>query len=299
MTNDPVLNIEKLEFSYTKRSKRSLVLVDIRELAIQQGEIVGIVGDNGSGKSTLAKLILGLYSPLSGTIQIFGQEIKKGFHAPGLAYIGDPAYAPGWLGLPVNFLVGELIQAFQKVLKNSGTKLSFPSLDKDLGLTKLLSRRIRDLSKGERMKLMVYLALSKQPELLIADEATDGIDSNIKPIVLEAVRRIVEQGSSVLWITHKRIELAKLSANKVYRLISNNKDDNKVEGGILQEELSPKLKCLARVVNTQKKRTTCYTDWPSEKENFEEITFEEILECAHSEDFSKMHLVIKKKGDCT
>ena len=213
MTNT-LLRLDNITFSYTKSQ---LPLLKAVNLKICSGEKIGIVGDNGCGKSTLVKLLLGLQQPNKGNVELFGKTASWKNHYPQLGYIGDPSFSPGETGLPTGISVGEVVCSFESFWKSSCQSLRSELIER-LELYKLFNRDVGKLSNGERKKLMAFLALGKETKLLIADEATEGLDKNAKPIVIDLVKQAAEKGKfAILWISHRREEIALLT-NKVYEL---------------------------------------------------------------------------------
>ncbi|NJM69262.1 MAG: ATP-binding cassette domain-containing protein [Scytonema sp. RU_4_4] len=211
-----LLELKNVTFSYRNPPK---LLLEDANFQLLPGEKIGIVGDNGSGKSTIAKLFLGLCKPQRGFIRLFGEEVSWGNHYPMLGYIGDPSYNPGGLGLPTNVLVGDLVDCFKKLWSNSIQDSSL-ELEDRLNLPLLYKNDIGVLSKGERMRVMAFLALSKQPKLLIADEATEGLDKESKKIILSELKRAFERSEfGMVWISHRHHEIAIL-VDQVYELTS-------------------------------------------------------------------------------
>lgn len=204
----PLLKLEKVTFRYNAKSDPLLKSVDLELLP---GERVGIIGDNGSGKSTIAKLLLGLCSPEKGVVKLFGKEAGWGNHYPSLGYIGDPSYSPGGLGLPTDISVRNLVDTFKQLCDDSRQKYDF-ELENELSLQDFYKTDVAKLSKGQRMRLMAFLALAKRPKVLIADEATEGLDSDSREVVLSAIRRASNRSNfSMIWISHRRYEVALLT----------------------------------------------------------------------------------------
>jgi len=197
MSHEPLLSFKNVSFKFGKKT-----LLKKINLSIEVGQSIGIVGDNGTGKSTLVKLALGLISPDNGDVSLFQKPSSWKTNYPSLGYIGDPSHSPGELGLPDSISVKEMIDCFRGLCeiplpsnvqdcesKNDLWDLSpgdfFEQLINLLNIKKLYSRDVGRLSNGERKKIMTLLALGKQPELLIADEATEGLDKTTKPIILK------------------------------------------------------------------------------------------------------------------
>ncbi len=207
----PLLELKDVVFSYTaSRSLKEKPLLNIERLIIYPGEKVGIIGDNGSGKSTIVKIILGLEDIPKGTVNLFGRRVSWGNHYSQLGYIGDPSFSPGYTGLPTSVSVGEFLKSFKAICEIEKEK-SF-EIEDSLGFEKFLKKDVQHLSNGERKKLMIFLALVKQPKLLIADEATDGLDEKSKLFVIKKIEDICRQSKlSILWISHQHHEVARLT----------------------------------------------------------------------------------------
>jgi ABC-type multidrug transport system ATPase subunit len=217
-TEQPLLELKNVSFYYDKNQE---ILKEVN-FKLLSGERIGIIGHNGSGKSTITKLLLGLYKPQKGTVNLFGRKVSWETHYPSVGYIGDPSYNPGELGLPNGITVEEVIQTFKKLWVDFVDKSSLDELVEQLEIAGLYRTDVGKISKGERMRLMAFLALGKKPQLLIADEATEGLDIDGEEIVVSAVENAaISDNITMLWISHRRDEVARLT-DEVYRLEQGN-----------------------------------------------------------------------------
>ena len=170
----------------------------IRDLnmTVPTGAIYGFLGPNGSGKSTTIKLLLGMQVAAEGTIEVLGHAIPQS--APqALARIG---YVPEKPHLYPSLTVGEMI-AHHGVFYASWDAARAEELRRQFALRN--EQRIERLSKGETGKLMMLLALSTQPDLLVLDEPTDGLDPVVRRDVLAAlVDYVSSRNATVLVSSH-------------------------------------------------------------------------------------------------
>jgi energy-coupling factor transport system ATP-binding protein len=243
MENDglrrPILELKDIVFSYlnvNKNDEVKPVLSIDKPVILYPGSRIGIVGDNGSGKSTIVKLILGLQFPQQGSVKLFDQDVRWSNHYPQLGYIGDPSYSPGESGLPTGITVCEVIDNFKGLWGLGADSLS--EFEENLEFDSFLEKDVANLSNGQRKKLMALLALGKieilvqegKPQILIADEATDGLDRKSKKFILEKVQSVAKDDLfSMLWISHRRDEVSIL-ADKIYELSEGRLTEIFVEG---------------------------------------------------------------------
>ncbi|WP_373897239.1 ABC transporter ATP-binding protein [Haloimpatiens sp. FM7315] len=160
----------------TKIIDEKVILKDIN-LHVEKGSIFGIIGENGAGKTTLIKCLTGIYKPTKGSIKIDGKEVfdKKEIKEK-IGYVCDENQYFS------SFKVIELKEFYEKTYKKFSED-RFYELNKKFKIP--LDRRIRELSKGMKMRVAILLNLSIQPEVLILDEPTSGLDVLIKREVMK------------------------------------------------------------------------------------------------------------------
>lgn len=209
----------------TKEFKNKAVLKGV-SFNIEAGDIYGLIGENGAGKTTLLKLIVNLLKPTSGNIQVLGKEIKKDSYDY-LRNIG------ALIDEPVFYKKLTLYENFKVHCEYLGfyDEEKLESVLKRVGLHNKKDRKIKELSFGEKQRLAIAYALITEPELLILDEPTNGLD----PIAIVELREILlklnrEFNTTIIISSHAINELETL-VNKVMFL----KNGEIVEDGLLEE----------------------------------------------------------------
>lgn len=194
MTN--AIEIDRLHY----RAGRSFEISGL-DLHVPAGSIYGFLGPNGSGKTTTIRLVLGLLRPRSGAIRVLDHSMP--LDAPRiLARVG---YVPEQPHLDPTLTVRELLR-FQAAFYASWDGAWAEELLKafDLGEERLFGR----LSKGQKGKLMMLLALAQRPDLLVLDEPTDGLDPVVRRDILAALLDYVsDRGATVFISSHLVHEL--------------------------------------------------------------------------------------------
>jgi len=169
---------------------------------IEKGEIFGYLGPNGSGKTTTIRCLMGLLRPTSGECCILGRRVVPG-KATEHNHIG---YLPGefraWPGLTPRKLLRLLARLGNGDQIDKRQEELAERLDLDL------DRKMRALSKGNRQKVGIIYAFQHQPDVLILDEPTIGLDPLIRQIVLDLIREIAQAGATILLSSHDLSEVA-------------------------------------------------------------------------------------------
>ena len=166
------------------------------DLEVRRGEIFGFLGPNGAGKTTTIRCLLDLIRPDSGTLRILGLDPQ-----------GDPVavqartgYLPGELRLNDNLSAERQIRFFADMRGGIGDWQRVRTLAERMELD--LDRPIKNLSKGNKQKVGVVQALMHEPELLLLDEPTAGLDPLVQQEVLDLIREARAAGATVFFSSH-------------------------------------------------------------------------------------------------
>ncbi len=178
----------------TKFYGKSRGIVDL-DISIKEGELFGYLGPNGAGKTTTIRCLLGLIYPTKGSASIFGMDIVENSTAirSRTGYVsGDPYFYPKMTGRETLNYVAQLHSGQPAVLRD---KL-VDHLDLDV------SKRCKDLSRGNRQKLAIVLGLMHDPDLLILDEPTLGLDPIMQKEFYGILKDFRDRGKTVFLSSH-------------------------------------------------------------------------------------------------
>lgn len=199
-----MLELSDLVKHYRLGSDSPIRAVDGVSMSIEAGEVVALYGPSGSGKTTLVHLIAGLRRPDSGSIRVDGREVTKMSHSEA----GD--YRLNTLGMVMQ---PSSLQPGARAINSASVKLMMGGkhaahqrmepLLSELGLGDRLRHRTEQLSMGERQRVLIALALSRAPKLVLADEPTASLDTDTTRHVLGLLRSVcIERGAALLIVTH-------------------------------------------------------------------------------------------------
>lgn len=195
-----------LTFENVRKSYGSLVAVDGLSLTVERGEVLGLLGPNGAGKSTSVHLAVGLLAPDSGRVAIAGNNPR----APGARR--QVGVAPQSLAL-YDLLSGhENLRFFGQMYGLSGTTLSDRvawALD-FVGLTDRAGDRVIGYSGGMKRRLNLAAALVHDPEFILLDEPTVGVDPHSRNQIFENILTLKRLGRTVIYTTHYMEEAERL-----------------------------------------------------------------------------------------
>lgn len=191
----PVLVAQELAYRYAGQAAQALAGVS---LALVRGQAVGLLGPNGSGKSTLINLLAGLRAPQGGRIAFAGGAATTVAWVP-----QEYAFYPD-LGCRENleFFAGMLDLPAAEAARRVDAAIATCMIEEFAG------RLARHCSGGVRRRLNLGIALLQQPEVLLLDEPTVGVDPQSRAFLLDRVRDMVAAGTSVLYATHYMEEVS-------------------------------------------------------------------------------------------
>ncbi|GED72009.1 zinc ABC transporter ATP-binding protein [Brevibacillus reuszeri] len=209
----PVVKLTGVSFQYEDK-----VVLDEVGFTLERGDFVGIVGPNGSGKSTLMKLILGLLSPTKGTVELFGQPLARFREWNRIGYVAQQV-AHGAGGFPATVrevvasgLVGK-VGLFRRLTARHHE--SVKNAVERVGLTAKLDQRIGSLSGGQLQRVFIARALVAEPELLILDEPTVGVDQESIEQFYGLLRSLKEENGLTMMIVSHDVGVMTQWVNKV------------------------------------------------------------------------------------
>jgi ABC-2 type transport system ATP-binding protein len=158
--------------------------------------VFGFLGPNGAGKTTTQRVLIDIIRPTAGTARIFGQDCQK----EGVAVRDRVGYLPGELAMYDSMRVHRFFQMYASLQKGNSDPEYWQVLSERVGLD--TSRRIGQLSRGNKQKVGVVTAFMGKPDLLILDEPTTGLDPLVQQTVMELVREANRAGATVFFSSH-------------------------------------------------------------------------------------------------
>lgn len=196
---EPAISIRNLSktFPVPFRRQRVQALKNL-SLDVQPGQVYGLLGPNGSGKSTTMKIVLGLVTPSAGTTHIFGRSSTHVASREKVGFLPENPYF-------YKFLTGEeTLHFFGKIcgLRGKSLKARASDLLKLVGLESARHRRLGGYSKGMLQRIGIAQALIQEPNLLVLDEPTAGVDPEGSREIRDLILRFKERGITVLLCSH-------------------------------------------------------------------------------------------------
>jgi len=192
-----------IEVSGLRKTYGSLVAVDDLSFSIRAGEIFGVLGPNGAGKTTTVESIAGLRRPDAGTVRVLG-----------LDPVADGPTLRQRLGvqlqqatLPDRLKVWEALELFASLYE---APADWRRLIEQWDLTEKRNATFASLSGGQRQRLFIALALVGDPEVVILDELTSGLDPQARRDTWEMIRAVRDAGTTVVLVTHFMDEAERL-----------------------------------------------------------------------------------------
>ena len=174
------------------------------DLTLSAGEFVVLAGPNGSGKSTLLRLCAGLLVPESGVVRVLDGSPREGAIRRRLGYVPQGLRAPGIVPVSVREVVGAgLVPArglFRPLRDTDWTRVN--GVLEAVGMSELAAECLFELSGGMQQRAMLARALVGEPEVILLDEPTTGIDQRFRPVIADELRGRADRGATVVVVTH-------------------------------------------------------------------------------------------------
>jgi ABC-2 type transport system ATP-binding protein len=181
--------------------------------SIERGEIIGLLGPNGAGKTTTIHMILGLITPTSGRINIFGKSMAT--HREEI--LEQTNFTSPYVAFPFRLTVLENLKVFARMYNLAKPRERIDQLLERFGITKLRDKPISGLSSGENTRVGLCKAFMNDPRLLLLDEPTAYLDPEIawqvKNALLDAQR---EKGTTILYTSHNMDEVERMCKRIIF-----------------------------------------------------------------------------------
>lgn len=192
---------------------KSLKAVDNVSFSIFPGEILGLLGPNGAGKTTIIHMLLGLTTPTSGDIQIFGLDLKK--HRADV--VQDVNFSSSYVSMPNSLTVKESLKVFARLYKTKDREKRIHELLKAFEIADIKNKLVRHLSSGQQTRLNLAKALINDPKVLFLDEPTASLDPDIADktrTLLKSIKK--ERNISILYTSHNMKEMEEMSDRIIF-----------------------------------------------------------------------------------
>ncbi len=183
--------------------KRGIVALDNVTLTVKQGEIFALLGPNGAGKTTFLKVLLGLTQPTTGTVSIAGLAPSDPQSRQKVGYLPENHRFPGYLtGLGFLEFTGRLYGLSEVEIDSRVDYLL-----KLVGMEKWVDTKLKKYSKGMSQRIGLAQALVGDPELLLLDEPTDGVDPVGKVEIRQVLEKMRDEGKTIVLSSHLLAEV--------------------------------------------------------------------------------------------
>jgi len=187
--------------------------VDGISFQIRQGEILGVLGPNGAGKTTTIQMLLGLITPTSGSIRMFGLDLETNREK----ILSQVNFSSTYISMPFSLTVEENLRFVARLYGMNDVKRRIDDVVKILEMEEFRSKVTRKLSSGQLTRLTLAKAILTEPKILFLDEPTASLDPDIAHKirgVLKEVRR--STGLSILYTSHNMKEMEEMSDRIIF-----------------------------------------------------------------------------------
>ncbi|MFJ3034706.1 dipeptide ABC transporter ATP-binding protein [Curtobacterium pusillum] len=205
----PVVDLRDVSVTFGRGARAVHALQGI-DIAVHAGETVGLVGESGSGKSTAARVALGLVKPTSGSVHLFGSDLRtargrdRRALRSGIGVVLQDPVASLDARMSVAECIAEPLAVHRRGMSSADRRKRIDEVLDAVRLPRTLaSRAPRELSGGQRQRVSLARALVLSPRLLVADEPTSALDVSVQETVLEVLRELQDDlGFACLFVSH-------------------------------------------------------------------------------------------------
>ena len=229
MPPECAIEVKDLSFGYS-----DVLLMDRISFCVNRGDFAAVIGSNGTGKSTLIKLLLGLLTPMNGEIYLMGEALSSFRRFPKIGYVPqNSGSAAGTFPATAEEIVLSSLYSqigFLKIPGRRHKQIVMDALER-VGMRQHAHSLISELSGGQQQRVMLARVLVNDPEILLLDEPTVGIDVGAVVSLMEILHRLnIDKKVTILMVTHDLSHVAQY-LNRVLCL----SDRNFAEDAIPQE----------------------------------------------------------------
>jgi ABC-2 type transport system ATP-binding protein len=242
---DLVIETSGLRKVFRTRRGRRVAVQDL-DLAVPAGGVHGFLGPNGSGKTTTIRMLLGLARPTKGTMRLFGERVPR--HLPAVidrvgAVVESPKFSPNFSGRQNLSLLAATIGASRTSVDSALETVSLIGRDQD---------RYKSYSLGMKQRLAIAATLLKDPELLILDEPTNGLDPAGIREIRDTIRDLGNAGVTVLLSSHILAEVQQVCTSATIigngRLLASGTVDDLLGAGTSYRVVVPDPRAALRAM---------------------------------------------------
>jgi ABC-2 type transport system ATP-binding protein len=206
--------MEKIvEVKNLKKAFNGFMAVDDVSFEIGRGEILGLLGPNGAGKTTIIHMLLGLTTPTSGEIRMFGMELGGNRRE----ILSDINFSSSYVSMPLSLTVKENLRVFAILYNVRDREDKIDELLRAFEIHDIRDKLVRKLSSGQVTRLCLVKALLNDPKLLFLDEPTASLDPDIADKTRKLLKRFRdERGLTILYTSHNMKEMEEMSDRIVF-----------------------------------------------------------------------------------
>ena len=190
-----------------------VTVLDKFSFDLHKGEVLGLLGANGAGKTTAMNMLLGLTTPTSGKIEVFGKDLQR--HR--IEILKRVNFSSAYTALPGNLYVWQNLSVFARIYGVPNAKKKITELLELLEIADLRNRVTGQLSAGESTRLNLCKAMLNDPELLLLDEPTASLDPDIADKVRKVIQRVQkERGIAILYTSHNMKDIEEVCDRVIF-----------------------------------------------------------------------------------